>query len=86
MTLKLRPCHLLHEQDGECSARPPNVRARPQDRRARRSRQDQPKAGSLTGADQFTGRVVVIIPTYNEMDNLLPVMTRVRSAYPPPMC
>ena len=34
------------------------------------------------GADQFTGRVVVIIPTYNEVDNLLPIMTRVRSCVP----
>jgi dolichol-phosphate mannosyltransferase len=36
----------------------------------------------VTGADGFTGRVVVIIPTYNERDNLRPITARVRSAVP----
>jgi len=36
----------------------------------------------VTGADAFTGRVVVIIPTYNERDNLRPITARVRSAVP----
>ena len=36
----------------------------------------------MTGADGFTGRVVVIIPTYNERDNLRPITARVRSAVP----
>ncbi|HKB30515.1 MAG TPA: polyprenol monophosphomannose synthase [Streptosporangiaceae bacterium] len=36
----------------------------------------------MTGADAFTGRVVVIIPTYNERDNLRPITARVRSAVP----
>jgi dolichol-phosphate mannosyltransferase len=32
--------------------------------------------------DEFTGRVAVIIPTYNERDNIGPITTRVRSALP----
>ncbi len=36
----------------------------------------------MTGADGFTGRVVVIIPTYNERDNLRPTTARVRTAVP----
>ncbi len=36
----------------------------------------------MTGADGYTGRVVVIIPTYNERDNLGPITARVRSAVP----
>jgi dolichol-phosphate mannosyltransferase len=36
----------------------------------------------VTGADEFTGRVVVIIPTYNERDNLRRITARVRSAAP----
>ncbi len=36
----------------------------------------------MTGADGFTGRVVVVIPTYNERDNLRPITARVRSAVP----
>ncbi len=36
----------------------------------------------MTGADGFTGRVVVIIPTYNERDNLGPTTARVRTAVP----
>ncbi len=36
----------------------------------------------MTRADGFTGRVVVIIPTYNERDNLRPITARVRSAVP----
>ena len=36
----------------------------------------------MTGADGFSGRVVVIIPTYDERDNLRPITARVRSAVP----
>ncbi len=36
----------------------------------------------MTGAGRFTGRVVVIIPTYNERDNLRHIAARVRSAVP----
>jgi dolichol-phosphate mannosyltransferase len=36
----------------------------------------------VTGAGGFTGRVVVIVPTYNERDNLRPITARVRSAVP----
>ena len=36
----------------------------------------------MTRADGFTGRVVVIIPTYNELDNLPPITARLRSAVP----
>jgi dolichol-phosphate mannosyltransferase len=36
----------------------------------------------VTGADGFTGRVIVIIPTYNERDNLRHIAQRVRSAVP----
>jgi len=36
----------------------------------------------VTGADGFAGRVVVIIPTYNERDNVRPITSRVRSAVP----
>jgi len=40
------------------------------------------KAGSVRAADGFAARVVVIIPTYNERDNLPPIAARVRSAVP----
>ena len=36
----------------------------------------------MTRAYGFTGRVVVIIPTYNELDNLPPIAARLRSAVP----
>ncbi len=36
----------------------------------------------MTRAYGFTGRVVVIIPTYNELDNLPPITARLRSAVP----
>ena len=36
----------------------------------------------MTGADGFTGRVVIIIPTYNERDNLPPITGRVLAAMP----
>ena len=35
-----------------------------------------------TAASQFAGRVAVIIPTYNERDNVGPIIARVRSAVP----
>jgi dolichol-phosphate mannosyltransferase len=40
------------------------------------------KAGDMTEESQFTGLVAVIIPTYNERDNIVPVTARVRSATP----
>jgi dolichol-phosphate mannosyltransferase len=36
----------------------------------------------VTGAGGFSGRVVVIIPTYDERDNVRPITARVRSAVP----
>ena len=36
----------------------------------------------MTEADVFTSRVVVIIPTYNERENLEPIVRRVRSSVP----
>jgi len=36
----------------------------------------------VTRAYGFTGRLVVIIPTYNELDNLPPITARLRSAVP----
>lgn len=36
----------------------------------------------MSGANALTGRVAVIIPTYNERDNLAPITARVRSAVP----
>ena len=36
----------------------------------------------MTEAIEFAGRVAVIIPTYNERDNIRPITTRVRSAVP----
>jgi dolichol-phosphate mannosyltransferase len=36
----------------------------------------------VTEADVFTSRVVVIIPTYNERENLEPIVRRVRSGVP----
>ena len=39
-------------------------------------------AGSMTEAMEFTGRVTVVIPTYNESDNIRLITARVRSAVP----
>jgi dolichol-phosphate mannosyltransferase len=36
----------------------------------------------VTGAEVFASRVAVIIPTYNERENLEPIVRRVRSAVP----
>jgi dolichol-phosphate mannosyltransferase len=36
----------------------------------------------MTEAVEFTGRIAVIIPTYNQRDNIRPVTARVRSAIP----
>jgi hypothetical protein len=36
----------------------------------------------MTAEDEFTGCVAVIIPTFNEADNIRPMTTRVRSAVP----
>ena len=36
----------------------------------------------MTEAIEFTGRVAVVIPTYNERDNIRPITARVRSAVP----
>ena len=36
----------------------------------------------MTAAREFTGRVAVIIPTYNEADNIRPMTVRVRSTIP----
>ncbi|MGE5286846.1 MAG: polyprenol monophosphomannose synthase [Micromonosporaceae bacterium] len=36
----------------------------------------------MTGAEVFASRVAVIIPTYNERENLEPIVRRVRSAVP----
>jgi dolichol-phosphate mannosyltransferase len=36
----------------------------------------------MTAASQFAGHVAVIIPTYNERDNVGPITARVRSAVP----
>jgi dolichol-phosphate mannosyltransferase len=36
----------------------------------------------MTAASQFAGHVAVIIPTYNERDNIAPITARVRSAMP----
>ena len=36
----------------------------------------------MTEAVEFTGRIAVIIPTYNERDNIRPITARVRSAIP----
>jgi dolichol-phosphate mannosyltransferase len=36
----------------------------------------------MTVAGEFTGRVAVIIPTYNEADNIRPMTVRVRSTIP----
>ncbi len=36
----------------------------------------------MTAQDPFTGRVAVIIPTYNERDNIGPITARVRTAVP----
>jgi dolichol-phosphate mannosyltransferase len=36
----------------------------------------------VTETGTFTGRIVVIIPTYNERENLAPIVARVRSAVP----
>ena len=36
----------------------------------------------MTEAIEFAGRVAVIIPTYNERDNICPITARVRSAVP----
>ena len=36
----------------------------------------------MTEAIEFAGRVAVVIPTYNERDNIFPITVRVRSAVP----
>ena len=36
----------------------------------------------MTEAIEFAGRVAVVIPTYNERDNICPITARVRSAVP----
>ena len=36
----------------------------------------------MTEAIEFAGRVAVVIPTYNERDNIRPITARVRSAVP----
>ena len=36
----------------------------------------------MTEADEFTGRIAVIIPTYNEVENIIPLTTRIRSPIP----
>jgi dolichol-phosphate mannosyltransferase len=40
------------------------------------------ETGTMPETDGFTGRIVVIIPTYNEGDNILLITARVRSAVP----
>jgi dolichol-phosphate mannosyltransferase len=39
-------------------------------------------AGNMTEAIEFAGRVAVVIPTYNERDNIRLITARVRSAVP----
>jgi dolichol-phosphate mannosyltransferase len=41
-----------------------------------------PEVGNLTQASRSNGQVAVIIPTYNERDNIVPITARVRSAVP----
>ena len=36
----------------------------------------------MTEAIEFAGRVAVVIPTYNERDNIRPITARVRSSVP----
>jgi len=36
----------------------------------------------MTDAGEFTGHIAVVIPTYNEKDNIRPITARVRSAVP----
>jgi dolichol-phosphate mannosyltransferase len=40
------------------------------------------EAGNMTQASRSTVHVAVIMPTYNERDNIVPITTRVRSAVP----
>jgi dolichol-phosphate mannosyltransferase len=42
----------------------------------------QEKAETMTEAIELAGRVAVVIPTYNERENIRPVTARVRSAVP----
>src|SRR4051812_4699379 len=40
------------------------------------------EAGNMTQTSRSNGDVAVIIPTYNERDNIVPITARVRSAVP----
>jgi dolichol-phosphate mannosyltransferase len=46
------------------------------------SEPQQLKAGEMTPVRKSAGHVAVIIPTYNERDNVAPIAARVRSAVP----
>ena len=49
------------------------------------TKSDQAEAGTVTGTDRArgpVGRVAVIMPTYNERENLEPITARVRAAVP----